>query len=148
MNSLMNLLYKYNKEKRRSAEDGSKNWLRQWISNKPNDLIPPKIEQHEYQSMTEFPYDVHWTGRWMPDKPGDPTPPPKIFPGNDRKFEYESVTKVSHEMFMGHVLPECDDAKVNVIPIHVCSFCKSIFILIECLYIYFNCDNFSDQLNY
>nr|XP_012225307.1 PREDICTED: uncharacterized protein LOC105673903 [Linepithema humile] len=121
MNSLMSLLYnhKYNKEKRRNIGDGSKNWLGQWIPSDTNDLIPPKVlpeneQQYEYQSVTEFPNEIHWTGRWMPDRPDDPTPSPKIFPDNDQRFEYESVTEVPHEMFMGHVSPECDDAKTNL----------------------------------
>lgn len=55
----------------------------------------------------------NWTGRWMPDKPDDSTPPSKTLPKNNRLYEYESITEYSHE-YMGHVSPECDDAKVNI----------------------------------
>lgn len=131
----MKLLYKYNQEKRRDAENESKNWLGKWMPNELNDLIPPKVmprneQQYEYRSVTEFPYEIHWTGRWMPDRPDDPTPPPKVFPDNDQRFE--SVSEVSHEMSMSYVSPECDDAKVNIIPTD-CVFRKGIFLLIECI---------------
>lgn len=56
----------------------------------------------------------NWTGRWMPDKPDDSTPSSKTLPKNNRLYEYESITEYPHEMYMGHVSPECDDAKTNL----------------------------------
>lgn len=61
----------------------------------------------------------NWTGRWMPDRPDDATPPPKILPKNKRLYEYESITEFPHDMYMGHVSPECDDAKVNITFNHI-----------------------------
>lgn len=65
----------------------------------------------------------NWTGRWMPDRSDDPTPPPKILPKNERLYEYESIVEYPHEMYMGHVSPECDDAKVNIAFNHTDCLC-------------------------
>ncbi|KAM0733234.1 Tumor protein p53-inducible protein 13 [Formica fusca] len=56
----------------------------------------------------------NWTGRWMPDRPDDTTPPPKILPKDKRLYEYESITEFPNDIYMGHVSPECDDAKTNL----------------------------------
>ncbi|KAL6448279.1 hypothetical protein ACFW04_000327 [Cataglyphis niger] len=55
----------------------------------------------------------NWTGRWMPDRPDDATPPPEVLK-NKRLYEYESITEFPHDMYMGYVSPECDDAKTNL----------------------------------
>jgi len=77
-------------------------------------VLPMGKHGYKHRSVTELPIEMHWAGRWMPDRPGDPTPPPKVLPKNQRQYEYESVTEFPHEMFMGHVSPECDDAKTNL----------------------------------
>lgn len=50
----------------------------------------------------------NWHGRWMPDRPGDPKPPPKVLPKNQQ--QYESVTKLPHEMYWpGRWMPNRPD---------------------------------------
>lgn len=155
-NPLKSLLYNYknDKEKSRSAEDESENWLRQWLPMQSNDeMIPPKVlpknkEQYEDQAITEFPSVKHWTGRWMPERPDDSTPPPKIFP-HKPNLAHEYVPEIPHEISMGHVSPECDDAKVNVLSIHIyILFRKNILFQQNVCRMFLNCDNFSDQPDY
>lgn len=61
----------------------------------------------------------NWAGRWMPDRPGDPTPPPKVLPKNKPEY-YVSITEHPHK-YMGHVFPDCDDAKVDIVSL--CAKC-------------------------
>ncbi|XP_012535496.2 uncharacterized protein LOC105836185 isoform X1 [Monomorium pharaonis] len=74
------------------------------------------LDNNEYKEKRRNIEDKfeNWNGRWMPDRPGDPKPPPKILPMNQPQYEYESMIDFPHEMFMGHVSPECDDAKTNL----------------------------------
>ncbi|XP_011874122.1 PREDICTED: uncharacterized protein LOC105565485 [Vollenhovia emeryi] len=85
----------YSTEKRRNVEE-SENWHGRWTPDRPGDPKP-----------------LHWSGRWMPDRPDDPKPPSKVLPKN-QQYEYESVMEFPHEMYMGHVSPDCDDAKTNL----------------------------------
>lgn len=89
-----------------------------------------KLEQdgtlHELKLMQDVSNNKleDWPGRWMPDRPGDPTPPPKVLPKNEQEH-YDSVTELSHKMQhiqMGHVSPDCDDAKVYIAPQYVFLF--------------------------
>ncbi|XP_011170662.1 uncharacterized protein LOC105203549 [Solenopsis invicta] len=124
-NVLQNLLHildnnEYNKEKRRNIKDELENWNGRWMPDRPDDpKPPPKVwpknqQQYEYESVTEIPSEMHWTGRWMPDRPDNPKPLSKILSKNQRQYEYESIIEFPHEMYMGHVSPECDDAKTNL----------------------------------
>jgi len=71
----------------------------------------------------------NWNGRWMPDRPDDPKPPSKVLSKTRQQYEYESVTAFPHEMYMGHVSPECDDAKVAIISVYIdCLNCKECLI--------------------
>ncbi|EFN80784.1 Tumor protein p53-inducible protein 13 [Harpegnathos saltator] len=54
----------------------------------------------------------NWTGRWMPDRLGDPTPPPKVYPYSEQ--EHDKFMSRSHDIYMGYVSPNCDDAKTNL----------------------------------
>lgn len=105
-----------NKEKRRNLEDDLENWTGRWMPDRfDNPTLPPKVlpktqQSYKYGSVAELP----WPGRWMPDRPDDPTPSSNILPKNERLYEYESITEFPHEMYMGHVSPECDDAKTNL----------------------------------
>ncbi|XP_032688449.1 uncharacterized protein LOC116852328 [Odontomachus brunneus] len=54
----------------------------------------------------------NWTGRWMPERLGDPTPPPKVYPHNG--LEYEETMAGHHNMYMGQISSDCDDAKTNL----------------------------------
>lgn len=77
-------------------------------------------ESHNKENRRNIDNDLeNWTGRWMPDRPDDATPPPKILPNNKRLYEYESITEYPHDMYMGHVSPECDDARVNITFNHI-----------------------------
>lgn len=115
-----------NKEKRRNLEDDLENWTGRWMPDRfDNPTLSPKIlpktqQSYKYGSLAELP----WPGRWMPDKPGDPTPSSNILLKNERLYEYESITEFPHEMYMGHVSSECDDAKVNVTFYHTDCFYK------------------------
>ncbi|XP_018396394.1 PREDICTED: uncharacterized protein LOC108774724 isoform X1 [Cyphomyrmex costatus] len=128
---------KYNKDKykRRDVVDNFKNWNGRWMPDRPGDPKPPpkvfpKNQQYEYESVAELPEkmywpehwisntpelssEMHWPGRWMPEKPNNSKLPFKISLNNERN-EYESITEFPHEMYMGHVSPECDDAKTNL----------------------------------
>ncbi|CAK9828798.1 hypothetical protein ANTRET_LOCUS6254 [Anthophora retusa] len=55
----------------------------------------------------------NWRGRWMPDKLDDPTPPPKIFPKNEEKSDFQSWQSI-HGVPMGYPSVHCDDAKTNL----------------------------------
>lgn len=119
----------YNKEKRRNIEDGLENWTGRWMPDRPDNLTPPpkvlpKTQQsYEYGSVAELPHEIPWLGYWMPNGPDNPTPSSNIYPKNERLYEYKSITEFPHEMYMGHVSPECDDAKVNVASNHTdCSY--------------------------
>ncbi|XP_011635651.1 uncharacterized protein LOC105426224 isoform X1 [Pogonomyrmex barbatus] len=107
----------YNRENNRNIQD--ENWNGRWMPDRLGDPKPsPKVlpisqQQYQYESVTDLPVDMHWTGRWMPDRLGDPTPPPKVLPKNQQQHEYESMTEPSH-IHMGHVSPDCDDAKTNL----------------------------------
>lgn len=129
MQKLLHILdnNEYNEEKRRSNEDESENWNGRWMPDRPDDPKPPpkvlpKSQRYEYEPITELPQEIHWTGRWMPDKPGDPKPPPKVLPKNQQHYEYESIVEFPHEKYMGHVSPECDDAKVATVFIYIYYF--------------------------
>lgn len=121
MQKLLHILdnNEYNKEKRRNIEDEFETWHERWMPDRPSDpKPPPKVlpknqQQYEYKSVTKLPHEMYWPGRWMPDRPDDPKPPPKVLPKNQR-YEYESIIEFPHKMYMGHVSPECDDAKVFI----------------------------------
>ncbi|XP_011700226.1 PREDICTED: uncharacterized protein LOC105457318, partial [Wasmannia auropunctata] len=95
-------------------------WPGRWMPERPGDpRPPPKVLpknqlQHVYEPVTEPSHEMQWPGRWMPERPGDPKPPPKVMPKNEQHYEYESITEFPREMYMGHVSPECDDAKTNL----------------------------------
>lgn len=109
-----------NKEKRRNLEDDFENWTGRWMPDRPDNLTPPpkilpKTQQsYEYGSVAELPHELPWPGHWIPNRPDVPTPSPNILQKNELLYEYESITEFPHEMYMGHVSPECDDAKVNI----------------------------------
>lgn len=99
-------------------------WLGRWMPDRPGDPKPPpkvlpKNQQDEYKFVTEPPHEMHWPVHWMLDRPDDPKPSPKVLPKNQQQYEYESIIELPHEMYMGHVSPECDDAKVSIIFIHI-----------------------------
>ncbi|XP_071652646.1 uncharacterized protein [Temnothorax longispinosus] len=95
-------------------------WPGRWMPDRPGDpKPPPKVlpknrQQYEHESVTESSQETLWPGRWMPDRPDDPKPPPKVFPKNQQRYEYETIVDFPLEMHMGHVSPECDDAKTNL----------------------------------
>ncbi|XP_072745291.1 uncharacterized protein [Anoplolepis gracilipes] len=110
--------YKYNKENRRNIDQDLENWTGRWMPDRPDiPTPPPKVlpkTQQSYEYGSELLHEIPWPGRWMPNKPDDPTPPLKILPKNEHElYEYESITEFPH-MYMGHVSPECDDAKTNL----------------------------------
>ncbi|KAL0124369.1 hypothetical protein PUN28_006298 [Cardiocondyla obscurior] len=101
----------YNKEKRRNIENAleTDDWHGRWMPDRPNDpKPPPKVLPKELLP------EMNWPGRWMPERPSDPKPPPKILPKSQQRYEYESIMEFPHEMYMGHVSSECDDAKTNL----------------------------------
>lgn len=108
----MNLLK--NKENRRDAEDGVENWPGRWMPDRPDDPTPPpkilpKQENEDGGSATEMSHEMshEWNGRMFDHVDA-------LMQPNNEQNEYESVTEFPHEMYMGHVSPECDDAKVLV----------------------------------
>ncbi|XP_020278335.1 uncharacterized protein LOC109852012 [Pseudomyrmex gracilis] len=109
---LMNLLK--NKENRRDAEDGVENWPGRWMPDRPDDPTPPpkilpKQENEDGGSATEMSHEMshEWNGRMFDHVDA-------LMQPNNEQNEYESVTEFPHEMYMGHVSPECDDAKTNL----------------------------------
>lgn len=103
-----------NKENRRDAEDGLENWPGRWMPDRPDDPTPPpKVlpkQENKDEFMTEMSQEMshEWNGR-MSDHVDA-----LMQPNNEQNDEYESVTEFLHEIYMGHVSPECDDAKVLV----------------------------------
>jgi len=120
-------------------------WPGHWMPDRPgNPKPPPKVfpknqQQHEYESITELPEG------WMPEKLNDLKLPFKILSNNEQSHEYKSIEEFPHEIYMGRVSPECDDAKVSIFFIYKLSELKRIFksYLIEYSR-YFNSNKISD----